>query len=173
MPSSIPITPPPMQTRRFGISGRSTASFALHTSLPSKANPGISTGRAPVATMNAGASSLVFSPSPADTSTAFGATNVAVPFTTSTPFPFSSVPTPPTSFFTTAFLNSRSFATSTLGGSARMPRSPAPRISSTRFAAAMSALEGMHPQLRQTPPSASFSTSAVFLPSCASRIAAT
>ena len=37
----------------------------------------------------------------------------------------------------------------------------------------MSALEGMQPQFRQTPPSDSFSTSAVFLPSWASRMAAT
>ena len=37
------------------------------------------------------------------------------------PFPFSSIPTPLTSFFTTAFLNSRSFATSTFG-SAVIPR---------------------------------------------------
>ena len=37
----------------------------------------------------------------------------------------------------------------------------------------MSAFDGMHPQFRQTPPSDSFSTSAVFLPSCASRMAAT
>ncbi len=91
---------------------------------------------------------------------------------TSTPFPFSSMPTPPTSFFTTSSLNWRSFATSTLG-SAVMPRWPAPRRSSTRFAAAMSAFEGMQPQLRQTPPSASLSTSAVFFPSWARRMAAT
>ena len=98
---------------------------------------------------------------------------MAVPFTTSTPFPFSSRPTPPTIFFMTASLNSRSFAMSTLGASTRMPRSAAPRMSSTRFAAAMSAFDGMQPQLRQTPPSDSFSTSATFLPSCASRMAAT
>ncbi len=70
-------------------------------------------------------------------------------------------------------LNSRSFAMSTRVDSVRIPRSAAPRMSSTRFAAAMSAFDGMHPQFRQTPPSDSFSTSAVRLPSCASRMAAT
>ncbi len=145
--------------------------MALHTSSPNS-KPGISTGRAPVATRKACASTRIFSP-PRSTSMAFGPTNAAVPASTSTPLPFSSIPTPPTSFFTTSFLNWRSLARSTLGASTRMPRSAAPRISSTRFAAAMRAFDGMQPQLRQTPPSAPFSTSAVFFPSCASRMAAT
>ncbi len=171
VPSSIPMTPPPMTTRRPGTSGRSSASRAVQTSFP-KANPGMAMGRAPVERMKAPASTRVFSP-PASTSTAFGPTKVAVPLITSTPLPFSSEPTPPTSFFTTPSLKARSLATSTLGSETRMPRSAAPRISSTRLPTAMKALEGMHPQFRQTPPSESLSTSAVLLPSWASRMAAT
>ena len=164
--------PPPMATSRFGTSGMSTASRALQTFLPSILNPGISMGRAPVATMKAGASTRTFSPPPS-TSTAFAETKRALPFTTSTPFPFSRKPTPPVIFLTTSFLKARSLSMSTRGSPARMPRSPACRMSSTRLAAAMSALEGMHPQFRHTPPSSSRSTRAALFPSCASRMAAT
>ena len=122
--------------------------------------------------MNAGASTRVFSP-PTSTSTALGPMNVAVPFITSTPFPFSSRLMPPFIFLMTPSLNSRSFAMSTFGSPARIPRSAAFRISSTRFAAAMSAFDGMHPQLMHTPPSGFGSTSAAFLPSSPSRMAAT
>ncbi len=171
VPSSRPMTPPPMTTRRPGTSESSRASRAVQTSFPNS-KPGMAMGRAPVARMNAGASTRVFSP-PASTSIAFGPTKTAVPFSTSTPLPFSSWPTPPTSFFTTPSLKARSLATSTVGSPARIPRPAAARMSSTRFPAAMKALDGIHPQFRQTPPSDSLSTSAVFFPSCASRMAAT
>src|SRR5512145_375343 len=46
-------------------------------------------------------------------------------------------------------------------------------ISSYRSAHLRIALEGMHPQLTQTPPGRSRSTTATRMPSCAPRIAAT
>src|SRR5512145_339058 len=54
-----------------------------------------------------------------------------------------------------------------------MPYAAAFFISSYRSAHLRIALEGMHPQLTQTPPGRSRSTTATRIPSCAPRIAAT
>jgi hypothetical protein len=51
--------------------------------------------------------------------------------------------------------------------------SSAAEIFSTNSALASRALEGMQPQLRQTPPSLARSMQAVLKPSCAARIAPT
>ena len=63
-------------------------------------------------------------------------------------------------------------AKSISGVPTRIPIVPAWRIFSTRPAAEMSALDGMHPQLRHTPPTFSRSTSSVRTPSCPRRMAA-
>jgi hypothetical protein len=53
------------------------------------------------------------------------------------------------------------------------PKSPAWRTSVATSAARSTAFAGMHAMFRQRPPMNSFSTTAVFMPSCAARIAAT
>jgi len=55
------------------------------------------------------------------------------------------------------------------------PKAASPCPASWNFSEAWSsALDGMHPTLRQVPPSvARFSTQATFMPSCAARIAQT
>src|ERR1700683_1282091 len=63
---------------------------------------------------------------------------------------------------------------STLTSPVWMPCSfAAPRISSITSAEFSSAFDGMHPQLRHTPPGRSRSTIATFIFSCEARIAAT
>ena len=54
-----------------------------------------------------------------------------------------------------------------------MPKLFAPRTSFMASATRSTALAGMHASLRQRPPTLPFSITAVFIPSCAPRMAAT
>ncbi|HEX5724742.1 MAG TPA: hypothetical protein VFX98_04705 [Longimicrobiaceae bacterium] len=83
-----------------------------------------------------------------------------------------SVPTLPVSRATIPAFHRWVAAKSTTGSPARIPIASALRIFSTSPATVMSALEGMHPQFRQTPPRLSCSMQRVRFPSAASRMAA-
>ncbi len=72
------------------------------------------------------------------------------------------------------FFHACIFAASTVTPVTVTPMVAAPwRAFSTKLAAAMSAFDGMQPQLRHTPPRLSFSMTSVLSLSCAQRIPAT
>ena len=90
------MTPPPMTSRRFGISRRLTASLAPITCLPSNLNVGISIVDAPVAsTMPFVASTVSVPPSGSVIFTVLGPVMAAVPIISSAPFILRSWRTPP------------------------------------------------------------------------------
>ncbi len=68
---------------------------------------------------------------------------------------------------------SETLAKSTERDGTSMPNSPASSTSERMSATRRTALAGMQATLRQRPPTTSFSTTAVFMPSCAARIAVT
>ena len=100
-------------------------------------------------------------------------TSLAEPKATSAPLLFTSPFTPLVSFLTMPSFHSCILETSTFRPSTSMPMWAALRTLWTRPEAAISALDGMQPQLRQTPPQYSFSTQRVLIPSWPSRMAAT
>ena len=80
----------------------------------------------------------------------------------STPLPLSRVRTPPVSLVTTPPFHACSFFMSSVGlPGIEMPRSSAWPIFSNILAAWITAFDGMHPTLRQTPPMYSRSMTAV------------
>ena len=81
--------------------------------------------------------------------------------------------TPPVSVETTLSRRSTTAAKSTVGSATRMPNSPASRTSLSTSAARSTAFAGMQATFRQRPPTLARSTTAVAMPSCAARIAAT
>ena len=74
--------------------------------------------------------------------------------TTSTLRCFASTRSPPVSFLTTAPFQARSLSRSICGAPKAMPCAPISSASSMTLAACSSALEGMQPTFRHTPPSA-------------------
>jgi hypothetical protein len=83
-----------------------------------------------------------------------------------------SVLTPPVSLSTTVCFQAWSLVVSTVTGPATSnPSSEACRISWYRCDALISALDGMQPTLRHTPPQYCFSTTSVRTPSWPSRMA--
>jgi hypothetical protein len=110
-------------------------------------------------------------PSAAVTSTVRASSRRAAPNATAPPLPRISVPTLVVSRSTIPAFQ-RCVAAKSMAGSALIPITPASRTRSTSPAAVISALLGMHPQFRHTPPSDSFSTHSTRLPSCARRMAA-
>jgi hypothetical protein len=114
-----------------------------------------------------------WTPSAVTTSSVSLATKRAVPFISSAPLPLHNCCTPPVSFFTIPFFHAWSRVLSTLTPVTVIPITSACRAFSTKFDAAISALEGMHPQFKHTPPQFSFSITNVFCFNCPSRIAAT
>ncbi|MOA51135.1 hypothetical protein D3C78_1742440 [compost metagenome] len=91
----------------------------------------------------------------------------------SAPLPLTRVPMPLVSLETMPSFQLMSLGKSTMRSPTMMPIWSALRILSTVLAAVMRAFEGIQPTLRQTPPREFFSTKRVFLPSWASRMAAT
>ncbi|MFO0626186.1 MAG: hypothetical protein U0325_11270 [Polyangiales bacterium] len=78
------------------------------------------------------------------------------------------------SFFTIPFFQSCIFCESMVTPETFTPiTDDCVRARSAKFAAAMSAFDGMQPQLRHTPPQDSFSITRVFCLSCARRMPAT
>ena len=157
---------------RFGICLGASACVLDQTLSPSNAKPGTSIGVEPTATTMFLASS-VFLPSLLVTSTLSLATNLASPMCTSTLWFLSRPPTPDVSLLTMPAFHATRAPTSRPSNLALMPIRSACWILSTSLLAAISALLGMQPTLRHTPPRFSFSTMAVLRPSWAQRIAQT
>ncbi len=164
---SVPDAPAPTTARRFGRSFISQVA-AVSSTRPSKLVPGTGSETEPVASTTFAAS---YSVSP----------TVTLPLPASLPEPSSRsilcflkrLPTPPVSVFTTL---SRCFPAAPMSNDTSPASTPnsAPSLSSVRTSAARSiAFAGMQATLRQRPPTNSRSTQAVFMPSCAARIAAT
>ena len=76
-----------------------------------------------------------------------------MPCTTSTLRALAIPPSPLVSLFTTPSLNARSLSRSMGGAAYEMPWPPSALTSSITDAVCRSALDGMQPTLRQTPPS--------------------
>ena len=107
------------------------------------------------------------------TATEFLLSRTPVPSMYSTLFFFRRKATPLVSFSTTCRLRSIALPKSGWISLTVIPKSAA-LLNKLRTSAFLSnALLGMQPQLRQTPPTSSFSTNAVFRPSWPARIAAT
>ena len=85
----------------------------------------------------------------------FGPVNSPAPRTTCTLRCLASDSRPPVSLPTTPFFNSRTLSTSIFGASKVMPASPSSAASVITLATCSSALDGMQPTFRQTPPSCS------------------
>jgi hypothetical protein len=143
------------------------------TRSPSSLNPGGRVAAAPVAMMMWSALSSAAPPSFRATTIVCAPVSFAVPRTISTWRPWSRVLTPPVICFTTFCLRSISQSQLIRGSPTSIPNSFARLICSKRCPVPIQALVGMHPQLRQVPPSSSFSTTAVLRPSWAARMAAT
>jgi len=137
-------TPPPITSKRYGISRSSSASFVLMIRVPSNRKPGRSVGRPPVA-MIAFAKEMPCSPRAFRIRTSEGDVKSASPYRTSTPFPLHSCSTPDVSRSTTLPFHSWSFFTFTRMSGISIPYSSALRAVWTMFAVWMRALEGMHP----------------------------
>jgi hypothetical protein len=130
--------------------------------------PGTARGTDPVARM------IVFAlSSSSPTRTVPASVSVALPATSSILFFLNNPETPPVSVSTTLSRRSMTAPKSTVGSPTRIPKSPASRISLSTSAARRTALAGMQATFRQRPPTLSRSTTAVLMPSCAARIAAT
>ncbi len=93
------------------------------------------------------------SPSSGTTSIVCASANVATPRSTVTLRCFASPASPVVRRPITLFFQSRSLPASILGAPNSMPCDAIARASSMTFAACSSALDGMQPTLRQTPPS--------------------
>ena len=130
-------------------------------------------GSEPVAMMIFSASRISSPPSLSATATLLRPASRPVPASTSTFARLSRKATPLLSFFTTASLLAIMAAKSRETSLTLMPMASAWRMLAKTSAEWHSALVGMQPRFRHTPPSVSLSTTAVVLPSCAALSAAT
>ncbi|CFU07712.1 Uncharacterised protein [Bordetella pertussis] len=164
----MPMTPPPITSRRRGISLSSSAPVESMMRGSSGRN-GRRTGREPTA-MTA---CLNATREPSDTARLCGPSKRPVPVTTSTLRWRASPPRPPHSLATSASLCARSLSRRMRGSLNSMPSSLMARASSSALAQCSSALEGMQPTFRQTPPRVGrCSTSTTESPRSAARNAA-
>ncbi|MNN60139.1 hypothetical protein D3C81_1753020 [compost metagenome] len=166
------MAPAPMTSRRRGRAEGCKASRYDQTLEPSASSPGNCRARAPVARMMCGAASISESLSRV-TCNLCGPAKRAWPLITLTLFFFIRCSTPRCSWPATARERATMAGRSTCGVPTVTPKRPASRTSRKTSAERNSALVGMQPQFRQMPPSWAFSTSAVRMPSCTARIAAT
>ena len=173
-PSSRPIAPAPITSSFFGGSVKQSASVLLTIVLPSNFANGRSTGALPVAITMFFVSSSCVLPSDDLTETRPGAAIVPNPSNVVTLFVFMSARTPLVNVFTTLSLRCCIFPRSTCTPSNMTPCFSASFFANMKWSLEVnSALLGMQPMFKQVPPSSlSFSTSAVFSPSCPARIAA-
>ena len=141
---------------------------------PSTGNIGRSDDDEPVAIMTSSAWTNVSSPSTRETRTVWSFTSRPVPWTCRTPQLLNNAAMPFTSPFTIRSLRATICAGTYAGGvESRNPSSSAFLSFSPSSTTDNSALLGMHPQLRHTPPNAWFSITVTLHPRCAARIAAT
>ena len=174
-PSSRPITPAPTTIIFAGTLDSSSAPVEETTIFSSMVTPGSGATSEPVAMTTFLVSRTCFEPSSAVTSTLPAATIEPVPKKASTLFFLSRKATPCTLAPTVSSLCFIIAARSSLGLPTTTPSAPTSwATSSNTSEACSSALEGMQPMLRQVPPWVlRFSTTAVFRPSWAARMAQT
>jgi hypothetical protein len=159
-----------MTTRSSGTIVRASASVESRMRTWSKGSDGSSAGREPVA-ITASWNCKCSTWSSASTATRSRPTKRAVPGTISTPR--SSVPTPSRRRSTTPPVHFCAAPRST----STPPTSPVPVVTRCRawsrsWASEISAFDGMHPTLRQVPPSCADSTRTTCRPSSTARAAA-
>ena len=180
LPSSSPITPAPITPSRDGTSEKAKAPVESTMRSPSTGAGGMSMGTEPGASTTCRACNVRPSPAWGEKATRFSVSSCPCPASASTPLPANSVPMPPVSCATTASLRAIMRGTSTATLPTSMPSSPnLPFASAYLCEASRRALEGMQPQFRQVPPRVglpsaprALSMQAVFMPSCAPRMAA-
>ena len=136
---------------------------------PPNCAPGIGRPTDPVARMMA----FVASSSRSAALTPMPPVSVAGASISSIPFFLSSISTPPVSVSITLARCSATAGKSTEGSPTTIPWSPALRTSVRMSAERSTALAGMQATFRQRPPTWVRSMTAVFMPSCEARIAAT
>ena len=164
--------PPPMTSRRFGTPSSASAPVESITRGSSCGMNGRVTGSEPAA-MIACSKLTVFVPPSASTSSWLTAVKRPTPLTTVTLRCLARPERPPVSFLTTPSFQPRSLSMSIDGSEKPMPCAAMSLVSSMTLAACSSALDGMQPTLRQTPPRlGQRSTSTTFLPRSAARNAA-
>ena len=170
---SRPMMPPPMTSSRFGTPPSSSAPVESMTRGSSGMN-GSLMGSEPAAMMHCSKRIFCDLAIGAATSMTCGLANLPTPVTTSTLRCFASTDRPPTSLPTTLVLPARAAWAARF--SVRRIRRRDARISPTSsmtLAACSSALDGMQPTLRQTPPNiGQRSTSVTLRPRSAARNAA-
>ncbi len=174
LPSSSPITPPPITTSRPGTRSSSSAPVELTMRFSSISMPGSDTLSLPVAMTTCLARKSLAPPSPV-TATVFGAVIRPAPFSQVTPFFLNRNSTPLVLAATTSFLRACMRARSSVTSPTITPCAAMPSLASWKLSElCSSAFDGMQPILRQVPPSvARFSTQATFSPSWAARSAHT
>ena len=172
MAISSPMIPPPSTSSRSGMSVRSSAPVESITRGSSCGTNGSAIGSEPAA-MTAESNETVVVPSGPLTSSMFGEVNVPVPTTVVTLRFLASPVSPPVSRVTTPSFQLRSASRSIVGAVNDTPCSLISLVSAITFAACSSALDGMQPTFRHTPPSGPRpSTITTFLPRSAARNAA-
>ena len=173
MAISSPMIPPPSTSSRSGMSSRSSAPEESITRGSSWGTNGSRTGSDPAAMIAESKLTVVVDPSGPATDTMFGEVNVPVPTIVWTLRCLASPVRPPVSRVTTLSFQPRRASRSIVGAANDRPWPAISLVSAITFAACSSALEGMQPTLRQTPPSGPReSTITTFLPRSAARNAA-
>ena len=149
---SRPMMPPPTTSSDFGTSASSSASVESITRLSSHGKFGSFTACEPAAMMHCSKRSNWVLPSSPVISSSLAETNLATPCTVRTLRCLAMPARPLVSWPTTFSLYSRSLSRVIFGLPKAMPSSSACAAWSMISAACSSALDGMQPTLRQTPP---------------------
>jgi len=171
--NSQPMTPAPIIRSDDGISVIVTISLDDMIRSPSNGKTGMFSGLDPVAIIIFSAS-IDLVPPFFSISISCSDASLPCPLSKSMLWCLNRNSTPLTRPSTILFFLARTASRSTLTGpSTLIPNFSASRIFLYNDAVAIIAFVGIHPQLRQTPPSRSFSMHATLAPSCAARIAAT
>ena len=143
--------PPPMMSRRSGTSFKASAPVESMMRSSSGRNGSLML-REPAAMMHCLKGMVWVAPSSPVTVTLWVLANLATPRTTLTLRPFAMPARPPVSFLTTLSLCWRRLSTLIFGASNWMPELAMLCASSMTSQTCSSALDGMQPTLRQTPP---------------------
>src|SRR5271165_1084941 len=171
--NSSPMTPAPRIRMLLGISASVTASSELRILMLSRSNPGNDTGSDPVAMTKLSAKSCSARPSCFFTRTLLASMNSTSPVIESTLLTLNSVMMPFTRSSTILDFHWLSLGRLICGAPPKsMPMFAASRAAAMTSPTCSSALLGMQPQFRQTPPTRSRSMHSTLFFSCANRMAA-
>ena len=165
--------PPPTTSRRRGTSVSRRAPVESTIRGSSHGKSGSRTGFDPTAMIACSNPTRRVPPSGVATARTRGPSNRPIPCNTSILRRFARPASPPVRRWTTPSFQASSFAASTAGAAKSTPRTPSSAAAVIASAVLSSALEGMQPTLRQTPPRVGYrSTSTVRRPRSAARKAA-